>query len=448
MPKSKLKISEFFSSDYRNFATYDAHRKIANYVDGNKISMRKILFTIFKNGAKDYQNTDQLTAKVSYETSYKHGPAILNDIAGRLTNEYTGSNNIPLLDAYGNFGSRFAPEMSAPRYTKIRKGKFFDLLYNPIDQIIANRDYKQTFDGKEIEPLVMIPTLPLVLINGADGIANGFAQKILNRNLYDVCKNIKNRLTGKSMDKEILPYYNGFNGKIYKDDGGVVIEGVIKKLPNNKILISEIPIGFSLLQYRTVLTKLTDDGIIKKFSDKSDNGQFYFEVSVSDKFYNDTEIEILKKLKLVKKLVENFTLQDEHGKIIVFNNEMEILDKFINFRLDIYKKRKEYVLKDLNDLIRKFDNIQRFIQEKIERKIIIDKLPKKEIEAILKGRNYEFIDELFELKIYHFTKEKIDELNQKIINLKEQYKIVEVQSIQDMWIQDITNLLKEIKKSS
>ena len=180
----ELKISEFFNTDYTNFAVYDVARKIGNVIDGNKISMRKILWIVHKKNISNYTKTAQLSSLVALETKYRHGEQNLPNIIGRFTLSYAGTNNIPLLEDYGIFGNRLTNEMSAPRYTNVKKSKFFDLIYNPVDQKLASRDFKQIFEGDEIEPTLLVPVLPMVLINGLNGISTGFSQTHQFRDLF------------------------------------------------------------------------------------------------------------------------------------------------------------------------------------------------------------------------------------------------------------------------
>ena len=88
----------------------------------------------------------------------------------------------------GNFGTRSVQEASAPRYIFANGSKeFFELFKYEDDNILES----QKFEGNKIEPKFYVPTLPMILINGSEGVSSGFAQKILPRNP----ENIKKYLT-------------------------------------------------------------------------------------------------------------------------------------------------------------------------------------------------------------------------------------------------------------
>ncbi len=439
----ELKISEFFNTDYVNFATYDVARKIGNVIDGNKISMRKILWIVYKKNLNNFIKTAQLSSLVALETKYKHGEQNLPAIIGRFTNDYVGTNNLPLLEAYGIFGTRLINEMSAPRYTTVKKSTFFDLIYNPIDQKLANRDYKQVFEGDEIEPFILVPVLPIVLVNGLKGVATGFSQLSFNRNIDDIIDNIKNYIDGKKI-KPMMPYFRSFKGTIERENEKIQVKGSFKR-EKRKIVITELPISYDLSKYKETLDNLQDKKIILGYKDYSEDG-FLFEVNVPKTIYDLSDDKILEKLELVDKYTENLTFQDKHGKIITFANELEVFDYFAKFRLERYDIRKKYLLDTYyNDLI-KYQTIRRFIGEVMNGSIVVNNKPKKQIEEELIKKDYTYIDDLFNVKVYHFTKEKIEELNNKIKNIEQNIREIEQTTIQEMWWNDIKEIKKELRK--
>ena len=104
-------LTDFFETDFVNYASYDNLRKIASYIDGQKNASRKILYTVLEKNIKDKLKVSQLGAKVSEFAEYLHGS--LDGVVVNLAQDFPGTNNIPLLQKKGNFGTRFAPEASA-----------------------------------------------------------------------------------------------------------------------------------------------------------------------------------------------------------------------------------------------------------------------------------------------------------------------------------------------
>src|SRR5574344_2245333 len=109
-----MKISGFFNNEYVNQSSYDNLRKIASIVDGQKNASRKVLYTVLEKNIKEKIKVSQLGSKVAEFAEYLHGN--MDNVIVNLAQDYTGTNNLPLLQKKGNFGTRFAQEASASRY--------------------------------------------------------------------------------------------------------------------------------------------------------------------------------------------------------------------------------------------------------------------------------------------------------------------------------------------
>jgi len=439
-----MKISKFFEENYLTYARYDVIRKLASYIDGQKISSRKIIHVLSTDNSNEYIKTAQLGPRVADKAQYLHTETILAGVIANMVKDYPGSNNLIFLDKDGNFGSRFNNSVAAPRYTRVRKAKNFHNIFNETDNIICNMINGQKFEGKDIEPVFYMPTIPLVLVNGTEGIASGYAQKILPRKLKDILKEVKNYLNGVKMNR-IVPYFEGYSGKIYFDEDSVVIQGVISKLKNNVITITEIPVTYDLMGYRKVLDKLLDDKKINDYKDLSDNDTFLFEIKVTKEVYAWDNNKLFNLLKLEKRVGENFTLLDENNSVVVFNNEIEILEKFIKLRLKYYNHRRIYILQELKKSITVLTNKLMFISSVIKKELNINNRKKDEIIKDLKSMEFSLVegsyDYLFDLKVYNFTTEKITELKEKIEKTEEQYKAVEKMTSGTMWVTDLKELI-------
>ena len=110
----KQNIREFFLSDYVDAASYANIRQIASAIDGLKNSSRKIVYWIQKNNLKESLKVSQLDAKIGEATQFLHGS--MGNVIVNLTQDYTGTNNMPYLEGDGNFGTKIIPEASAHRY--------------------------------------------------------------------------------------------------------------------------------------------------------------------------------------------------------------------------------------------------------------------------------------------------------------------------------------------
>jgi topoisomerase-4 subunit A len=115
---------------------------------------------------------------------HPHGDASVYDALVRLAQDFT--LRYPLIDGEGNFGSRDGDDPAAMRYTEARLTKFAEVLLAELDQ--GTVDFVPNYDGSTDEPQVLPARLPVVLLNGASGIAVGMATEIPSHNLTEVAQ--------------------------------------------------------------------------------------------------------------------------------------------------------------------------------------------------------------------------------------------------------------------
>jgi len=430
-----LKISEFFNNDYVTYAAYDNIRKIASYIDGLKLSSRKVIFTVLKNNINKDEKVNRLAGKVAEKTEYLHGEKSLEGVIVNLAQNFVGSNNLNLLSPEGSFGTRFIPEPGASRYIYTKMMPYLRLIFKEEDEPLLE---EQEFEGNKIEYKYFIPIIPLLLVNGSEGISNGFAQKILPRKIDTIINAIENKLNDK--DYDLTPGFEGFNGEIVKSENGWEIRGKFEKIGRTTILITELPIGYTLKKYISELDKLEEKKVIKKYKDLSEDDNFKFEITVSTDFMNKSDYDILNTLKLIKKVSENFTSIDENNKIIEFKNEYELFEKYFQIRLKYYTKRKNYLIQKLENEIEFLKDKMLFINSIINNKLIIQKRKKSEIIEDCKNLGIKFYDNHLKMNLLNLTEEKVNELQEEINKKENEIKELKNKTEKDLWIEDLNRL--------
>jgi DNA topoisomerase-2 len=435
-----MKISEFFNNDYVNQASYDNLRKIASLVDGQKNASRKILYTILEKNVKEKIKVSQLGSKVAEFAEYLHGN--LDGVIVNLGQDFPGTNNIPLLQKKGNFGTRFSQEASASRYIyTYGTSQFFELFRKDDTPILKH----QFFEGQQIEPMFYVPSLPILLVNGSEGVSSGFAQKILPRNPDDVKKYITAKLNGKNPKVQLVPYYSGFNGTIEQGENSSqwLIKGIAKVTGINKVEITEVPIGYDLKSYIDVLDDLEDKKVIQSYRDKSEDDKFHFEVTVPSKDLKAWPMdELMNKLKLIKKVSENYTVIDENNKIVVYESASEILDHYIRVKLVSLASRKEHMKGRLEEEIRYDYSKYLFIKMIVENELVVAKRKKADIikdldkvkDILTKDDSYDY---LLNMNILSLTEERMTKLETDIKLKKSELDTLIKKSIEQLWLEEI-----------
>ena len=450
----KRNITDYYEIDVPAYSAYDNLRKICG-IDGLKLSQRKIVWAAFKRCYNDWIKTDTMCAQTQIDTNYIHGSTNLESVIQNLTASYVGSNNYPLLTGNsGGFGCRISPRASAGRYTRVKLSEVSKNLFDTIDNEILDKQY---FEGQYIEPKFLIPVIPIMLLNGSDGMSTGFSHTIYPRNPKEVAEYIKKKINGVENPKEsLLPWFRGHLGKVVYNSVEQRNEsyGVIKRNHTTSYTISEIPIGIEYQKYVEFLDKLCDDGMIVDYEDKCDpkTDKILFEIKTTRAFTNahQTEASLYKVFKLIKPLSEIFCCVDENNRVKEYSSVREILDDFIKLRLAFYGKRKDYLLKtirsDLEILVSKY----LFCKGIIDKTIAVANKKKDEIVAQLEkidkivkvDGSYNF---LLNMPIHSITKEKMEELKEQIKNKKEEFLKIKSTETKDMWTDDLKKMEKTLK---
>ena len=436
----KVDIKTLINKELVLFSIADNVRSIPNFIDGMKPSQRKVIFACIKKNLTTEIKVSQLSGYVSEVSSYHHGEASLQDTIINLAQNFVGSNNVNLLEPIGQFGSRLfgGKDSASPRYIFTNLSKNFKDLFNSEDFNLL--DYLDD-DGFSIEPRYYVPTLPVILINGAKGIGTGFSTDIPCFNPDD----IKNRLLKLTENEdceieELTPWYKGFTGKIIKVENNKWTSHGTYEVKGNKITITELPIGTWIEDYKLFLDKLETDEVIYSYKNNSTDTTIHFELSLSleniIEWTNNREIE--KKLKLISHISgKNMYVFDEHDKIVKMESAEEIIYRFWRIRNEYYIKRQKYLVNkikhELDILISKITFINDVINENI--KVFRQKLDF--INSQLETKKYSKIENsykyLTDMKIHSFSEDTINILTEKMNTLTHEYTTISNMTLKDFW---------------
>ena len=434
----QLPLEDFFKNEYIDFSVYDNVRKLGNYIDGQKNASRKIVHTVLQQNIDKFVKVSNLGPKVQDYAQYLHGS--LEGTIVNMTADYVGSgNNIPLLEGDGNFGSAFINEAAATRYIFARMNPILKQLY--IKDDFVNLEH-QDFEGAKIEPRYYMPVLPMLAINGSEGVSIGFAQKILPRKPKEIIKWVKQRAAGDRITANLTPHWEGMSCTVNKGESKVQweITGSFTRKTKHRITIDALPVGYTLKQYQAVLEKLVDDKVIKDYEDFSDNDVFEFEIQVDRAFGERTDEWIMTKLKLIKKVTENFTCIDENNKIVIFDSLKELLEAWYTKRIEYNDKRKQHLLASMQEEMDYTNARAKFIQGVVDEAIELRNTKETAIiaqaeayDAILQGRVKGFLG----LPMRSLTTEEIAKLKAKAKALKTEITEYKKKTFEDILIEDL-----------
>jgi DNA topoisomerase-2 len=441
-------ITEFLSQEYKEFALYSIEgRAIPSVIDGFKPTQRKVIHVasdVWKTGGEKAIKVFQLSGKVASDAFYHHGDMSLSNAIINLAQKF--KNNAPLLEEDGQFGSLRSPQAGAPRYIGTKLSPYFKLIYKDFDLL----NYKEE-EGEEIEPHFFLPIIPTVLINGGSGIAVGFASNILNRDIKEIIEACQKLLLGKNITT-IKPHLNGFLGDYIQDAENPkrwIIRGKFQRTNTSTIKITELPPSLTYEKYEEILDKLVENKNIVSYDDNcKDNIDYTIKFTRSDLEKLDDE-KLVKLLKLEESETENFTTLDENGKLKIFERVDDIIRYFVQFRLEYYQKRKDFMLNKIGHDLRVLGNRGKFIKLILEGKIVVNNKLKEEIIKQIETFSLDKIDGdydyLLRMPIYSLTKEMFEKLKEDFKIKKEEIEKLKLVDPKDMYLDDLSELKKKLK---
>jgi DNA topoisomerase-2 len=432
---SKLQISEFIHRDLVNFSLADLRRSVAHMCDGFKPSQRKVLYACFQKGLREEMKVAQLASFVSEKTSYHHGEVSLAETIVKLAQDFTGSNNINLLEPCGQFGTRLmgGKDASQTRYifTKLRPEA--RMLFDARDDAVLGY---LTDDGKQIEPEFFVPVLPTVLINGTEGIGTGFSCYVPPYNPVDIKKNIQNFLSGKPI-VPMAPWFRGFKGTIMQDpnDKHVWLMQGLYTTHGDTIKVTELPPGRWIQDYKEYLDELVEKKVITGYKNNSTTDDVVFEI------HDYQGSDLIKDLKLVKTIrTSNMHLFHPKTGIKKYVSAEEILVDFVEVRVRYYNLRKQNLIDELSKKAKVLDNKAKFVRQVVDGDLIIFKRKKSSLEDELM-KKFGAFDYLLDIKTYQYTEEAIKKLMDESKQATDELEVLRGTQILDMWKNDIKNMV-------
>ncbi len=393
-------LADLVKEEYRLYQIYTLMDRAIPYLqDGLKPSQRRILYTLWKNSNKGLIKVSSLTGLVL--TLHPHGPPSVEASIVNLAQDFCFSNNYPLLDKKGYFGERMETQAAAARYIECKLGKVAELLlFDDMNQV----EMVPNYDEKVMEPVGLLPKLPLMLLNGAEGIGTGFSSVIPSFNHKDIIKAMMSFVeTGKC--RRIKPWVRYYNEDVTIDEKGRVLFKMGFKQVGEKIFITELPRGYDAQRIYRHLNKAMENDFLKDYIDSSVDNEIRIELIFKRGQQPPLE-EVEKNLGAVSSLVPNYTLINEKG-VKVFDTAEEIIEIFTAQRLVVTKRRYELLIKDYEDRLQKNNEIIRFIREK-HYAVAEKKANRKDYVDYLTKEKFTYAEYLADMAIYRMTKEEVE----------------------------------------
>ena len=250
-------LSGMYQNWFLDYASYVIlERAVPNIEDGFKPVQRRIMHSMKRMDDGRYNKVANIVGHTMQ--FHPHGDASIGDALVQL-----GQKDL-LVDTQGNWGNILTGDRAAaPRYIEARLSKFaLDTVFNP-----KTTDWQLSYDGRNKEPITLPVKFPLLLAQGAEGIAVGLSSKILPHNFCDICDAAIHYLhgeefhlypdfqTGGSID--VSKYNDGQRGGVLK------VRAKIEKIDQKTLVIRELPFSKTVPALCESITKAIEKGKIK-----------------------------------------------------------------------------------------------------------------------------------------------------------------------------------------
>jgi DNA gyrase subunit A len=465
-------------------------RALPDVRDGLKPVHRRILYTMQQMGLQPNRATRKC-ARIVGETMGKyhpHGNLAVYDALVRMAQPF--AMRYPLVDGQGNFGSVDGDPPAADRYTEARLTRVASALLEDLDKDTV--DFRENYDGSEVEPDVLPSRIPNLLINGSDGIAVGMATKIPPHNLTEIVDAAITLVNNPATTlPEILKIVKGpdfptagiIHGKAgildaYKHGRGRFMmraKAAIETFSKDReaIIVTEIPYQVNKRYLIERMAELVNNKTIEDISDiRDESDRDGMRIVIELKRGAEPQI-VLNKLFKHTQMQENFSMI----LLAVVHNQpkemglIQAIQHFIDHRVDVVRRRTAFLLQKAKDrehilegyltALDHLDNVIAIIRGSSNRADARENLVLyfggKKIDINTTGRAPKLdpekpftaiqADAILELQLHRLTRLSIDEINKELGTARE--NIAEYESIlgsEKKLRKVIVTELEEIKK--
>jgi len=446
---SLVKVTGMYKDWFLDYASYVIlERAVPAIEDGFKPVQRRIMHSLKELDDGRYNKVANV---VGHTMQYHpHGDASIADAMVQI-----GQKDL-LIDTQGNWGNILTGDgAAAPRYIEARLSKFaLEVVYSP-----KITEWQLSYDGRKKEPVNLPVKFPLLLAQGAEGIAVGLSTKILPHNFNELIDASIKHLQGKRFTIvpdfptagiiDVTNYNDGMRG------GKIRVRAKISTLDKNTLVINEIPYGTNTSSLIDSILKANDKGKIKiKKIEDNTAADVEILVHLPNGISPDKTIDALYAFTACESSISPLGCVIEDNKPL-FIGVKEMLERSTDNTVELLKAELQIQLDELEEQWH-FSSLERiFIENRIYREIEEEETWEGVIEAIDKGLKPHIthlkrevtkddIVRLTEIRIKRISKFDLDKAQQLIESLED--KIAQTKHHLEHLVEYAIDYFKELKK--
>lgn len=494
--KKSQSVTNFIDNEMIYYPLSSVIRAIPKMTDGLKESQRKLMWagivrwSVDNNPTHGYKKTmdevkvAQFAAYASEFTNFHHNEDIMGTTTKTMAMGFPGARNMPYFKACGQFGTRNqgGKDAASARYLFTTLEWWIPYVFKTEDVPFLEMKYDE---GQKIEPVTLLPIIPMALVNGALGIATGFSTFIPNHNPMEIVDKLLARIEQNIKPDELTPWYKGFEGKITIETGTrktfsidedesesvvldesdaesdtscydygdlglssasnnlfisshtkrvMITEGIVRiNTHNNNMYIDELPIGLWNQNYYDFLCKLRERHSIRDVRETSGLDKASFEI-INARSLKTTQLRLKRSFGL-----NNMILLGPNNFPLIYKDAVSILNAFYEFRIKIYQERKRYYIEDISKQLAKFRDKKKIIMLIVEKKIIAVGRDEQAVVEEFRKHGVENPEIYTQLSFKQMTLEHIEKIQKQEDDILVELNFYKANSANDLWRIDLLN---------
>lgn len=408
-------VGSYLESEHRNFAIYTLQQRAIPFFNGMKPVQQRCLWQL--RGVTKYEKVAKLTGQVM--AIHPHGDASIADAINQMSGPYC--NNLSFFDGHGAFGTRINPTaFGSPRYVSSKISGFTkDVIFKDWEIV----ELKPSYDETDVEPTMLLPLVPILLLNGIQGIATGYSTTILPRDLNDLIEQQLKVLQGKQAINP-LPYSKPIDNTAIRSEENpnkYQFLGDCEIVDTSTAKITKLPFGMTHAKVVENLAKMVDKGAIVDYTDKSKD-----EINITVAFKraalkNKNGEYAARKLGLTTGVTERIIVLDAatSQSVVEYDDAGQFITDYTNWRLGFFPTRYARLIQlnlaeisRLNDIVLAIDNDLGGQAKKIKNR--------GDLVAFITKIGVVDIEYIASLPVYRFTQEEYDKAKNRIAELETQ----------------------------
>lgn len=447
----EVNISSEMREDFLSYSmSVIIDRALPDVKDGMKPVHRRVIWAMYDAGFtpdKQHVKSANIVGEVMGKY-HPHGDTAIYDTMVRMAQPF--SYRYPLVDGHGNFGSLDGDGAAAMRYTEARMSKISLELVSDIKK--ETIDWRDNYDARHKEPVVLPSRFPNLLVNGSMGIAVGMATNMPTHNLGESIDAIIAVM--ENPDISVVDLMNIIPGPDFPTGGYIVGRGGIKSayetgkgsiimrskvlvedLPGNKhkLVIKEIPYLVNKQVMYDKIHELAKEKVIEGISDMKDLSNDRNGIRIEIELKKDVQAEVV--LNQLYKLTPVQSSFGVNNNVLVNNVPMllslkEIINLYVEHQIDVIKRRTAYDLREDEKRVHILEGLK-IALDNIDRIVEIIKTSRTDEEILTKFKDEFDIDEkqgeaILSMQLrrlsglsYEKICAELDELYKEIIDLKD-----------------------------